>query len=174
MPKILSVSLFALVLIVTGCQPKSTDTTEVSLDTTDVELSSTAGMEQPLEAQFMSKNGSFSYALAYDAALMTLVESEDMASPYFEVTGGSTLILTTDWVATVADEAERVGAPVRVGAYDVYQFMDSEGTCSLNVTLVPYLQEVLRLELRVCEHTDGDAGREALAQLLDHLVITGK
>ncbi len=173
MSKTLLFSFLMLALTVTACQPKSSESTdEVSqIEEGVVSLASEVNMGQPLGAQFSSKNGTFSYALTYDGALMTLMESADASVPYFEISGGSTLRMETDWVATVADDAEMADAPVKVGAYEVYQFMDSEGTCSLDVTLVPYSEEVLRVTLKVCEGNDGDLGREALGQLLENLQI---
>lgn len=177
MPKKLLFVLLLSSLVVTACQPKTVEEpTEVTQGSSEgvVSLSSEEAMEQALDAVFSSKNGSFAYALTYDGGLMSLVETEDASTPYFEIDGGTSLTMETDWVASATDEAEMAGAPVRVGNYDVYQFMDAEGTCSLDVTLIPYAQEVLRVTLKICEGQDGVLGRDALQQLLGNLVITAK
>lgn len=177
MSKKLLFSFLFISLLITACQPK---TEEVSTDVSQlngegvVSLSSEEAMEQPLDAVFLSKNGSFAYSMTYDGGLMSLLETEDTSTPYFEIDGGATLTMATDWVAAMMEDAEMAGEPVKVGSYEVYQLMDSEGTCSLNVTLIPYAEEVLRATLRICEGADGDLGREALNQLLEHLVITAK
>ncbi len=177
MPKKLLFAFLLCSLIVTACEPKPVEEPEeVSQETEEgtVSLSSEEAMEQPLDAIFLSKNGSFSYGMTYDGGFMSLVETEDASTPYFEIDGGTTLTMSTDWVATATQDAEMAGEAVKVGSYDVYQYMDSEGTCSLDVTLLPYAQEVLRTTLKICEGQDGDLGREALGQLLKHLVITAK
>ena len=159
----------------TACQLKTEETpAEVSQVDGSVSLASEASMEQPLDAMFLSKNGTFSYRLKYDGGLMSLMETSDASNPYFEVDGGSTISMGTNWVAAVAQDAEMAGSPVTVGAYEVYQYMDSEGSCSLNETLIPYSQEVLRVTLKTCEGQDGDLGREALSQLLGNLEITAQ
>lgn len=167
--------LFVLVSMVlfSGCQPKPEESALVP-GSEDVSLASEEGMSQALTAEFLSQHQSFSYALTYDGALATLTETEDTSNPYFEIQGGTTIHMDTDWVAVASDEAEMAGKAVPIGAYEGYQLMDSEGACSLNVTLIPYSEEVLRVTLKVCEGQDGDLGREALGQMLEHLVISSK
>ncbi|QQR55231.1 hypothetical protein IPG41_01570 [Candidatus Peregrinibacteria bacterium] len=174
MPKKLLFAFFSLSLLVTACQPQ-VDEEPLEVSNTDlqgvVSLSSEAAMELPLDAAFSSKNGTFSYSMKYDGGLMTLMETADASVPHFEILGGSSLEVMSDWVAAVAEDAEKAGAPVRVGSYDVYQFMDAEGTCALSVTLVPFSEEVLRFVLKTCPEADAEAGREALDQILKNLNI---
>lgn len=177
MPKKLVFSFLLSFLLVTACQPKTEETSAgVSQMDTDgaVSLSSEAAMEQPLGAVFLSKNGSFVYNLTYDGGLMSLIETSDMSTPYFEIDGGTTLTMETDYVTSVSKDVDMAGDSVKIGAYEVYQFMDSEAKCSLAVTLIPYAKEVLRTSLKICDGQDGDLGREALKQLLERLVITSK
>ena len=82
--------------------------------------------------------------------------------------------MRSDWVDLASKEAEMAGSPVRIGKYDVYQFMDVEAACSLDVTLIPYAEEYLKVVLKVCGGDDGEAGRLALSQLLEHLVLNAK
>lgn len=175
MPKKLLFAFLSLSLFVTACQPKTQETSDEVSSVVDEDVSlASEDMAQSLDASFLSKHGSFSYRMTYDGALLTMMETEDASVPYFEVQGGSIIQIESDWVATVSEDAEKAGTPVRVGSYDVYQFMDAEGTCSLSVTLVPYSEEVLRLTLKTCEGADAELGREALDQILQGLVLEAK
>lgn len=170
---VLSLVLF---LVLPACQLKTSEEEVTTVETPEgvVSLASESAMAQPLHAVFSSRNGSFAYEMTYDGELLNLVESQDESVPRFEVEGGSVIELRSDWVDLVSKEAEIAGEPVRKGNYDVYQFMDAEASCSLDVTLIPYAQEYLKVALKICEDNDGDAGRRALEQILEHLVLNAK
>ncbi len=158
--------VFCLVaaLFVTACESKPLESDQ----TTQVDLAS----DDFLEASFMSKAKSFSYHFEYDGALMQMTEGEALASgPYFLVEGGSTILGETLSLSEIVEMTELAGEPVQVGAYQVYRYMDSQGSCALARSLVPYGEEALLLTLSICEGQDGEKGRMALESLLQNLSI---
>lgn len=176
MPKSLFLLFLSIVFVLPACQLKTSEEEVTTVETPEgvVSLASENAMAVPLNAVFSSRNGSFSFEMTYDGALLNLVESEDESVPRYEVEGGAVIEMRSDWVDLASKEAEMAGSPVRIGKYDVYQFMDVEAACSLDVTLIPYAEEYLKVVLKVCGGDDGEAGRLALSQLLEHLVLNAK
>lgn len=156
--------IFPLLLI--SCEPKPVE--EDVDSTSNVDLAS----DGVLEASFMSDNKTFAYRFEYDGEMIQMVEGEGAAvGPQFVAEGGATISGRTTWVSDVVLATERAGAPVSIGAYQVYRYMDSEGACSLNEAVIPYGEEALLMTLKICEGQDGDKGRVALDALLEGLFI---
>lgn len=157
--------LLALSIFSVGCEPKPADEDTA---TSSVDLAS----DGVLEASFMSDHKTFAYTFEYDGDLIQMVEGEGaVVGPQFVAEGGATISGRTTWVSDVVLATERAGAPMRVGAYQVYRYMDSEGTCALSEAVIPYGQEALLMTLKICEGQDGDKGREAMDALLEGLLI---
>lgn len=162
--------LFGLILVFAvfsvGCEPKPTEEDSEAMSAVDL------ASDGVLEASFMSDNKTFAYTFEYDGDLIQMVEGEGaVVGPQFVVEGGATISGRTTWVSDVVLATERAGAPMQVGAYQVYRYMDSEGTCSLNEAVIPYGEEALLVTLKICEGQNGEKGREAMDALLEGLLI---
>lgn len=151
---------FVLLFFVMACTPKPSAEEE----TASVDLAS----EQMLEARFMSEQKTFDYRFEYDGDALQML---DGMGPAFSVSGGALISGRTVELAEIVELTDLAGAPVWVGDYRVYRYMDSQGACSLNEAIVPYGEEAVWLTLTVCEGQNGEQGRMALDQLLEGLTI---
>lgn len=150
---VIGISLF-------GCASNEpVDTEDIEDQAAAVHLTSEAGGDYlPLRASFMSDGRTMAYTFDYDGNLMAMVDTPfEGASEYgasFKVEGGGEITTSTYPLSGFVPPVDKV-----------------LNACSYSYEFVQDTEEVLLLQLRVCEGEDAELGAAALYGLLDGLMI---
>jgi hypothetical protein len=159
MKKFIIPLLFLLSLSLVACDSKVDDTEEETSDEEAyITLASEAEDYFPLRASFMSDNRSMVYTFDYDGNLLKMMDSKfEGASTYganFKAEGGAEITTATYFKEDFVAPIDKV-----------------VGDCSFTYESLKHEEEVLVMQMKVCEGDDEMLAEEAMQSLLDGLMM---
>lgn len=129
----------------------------------------------PLRASFLSDMETFVYHFNYDGNQMALVgatqfEGASQSGVSFYIYGGGQITSQALWTDDV--EKKRMKAdPVQMGAYEVFRSNEVLEACVYDYATVSMEEEVLQVQLKVCEGEDAQLSMLAFNELLNGMEL---